>query len=356
KTLHTIHISVVFFAALIVITGQLLLEPILVMFGATETILPYAVRYMRILFMGTLFFTFMQVNNNVIRAEGKAKWAMMSMIMAAVLNIILDPIFIFGFKMGIEGAAVATVISQILTVIYQLYYYLSGKSIFKLKFSEYKWDLAIFKEVVIIGFPSFVRQIGTSVLIAMINQSLKIYSGDLAIAAYGVINRAMSFMLMPMFGIGQGMQPIIGFNYGRKRMDLVNKVMKDATIAATAVATFGMLVAIFLPGLIIKMFTTDPEVIRIGANAFRIIVTCFALVGFQVTSSSFYQALGKARPSFVVSISRQILFMIPLIIFLPKFMGLNGVWWSFPIADSASFVLAISMVLHSLKKLKAGIY
>ncbi|MBN2829505.1 MAG: MATE family efflux transporter, partial [Candidatus Cloacimonetes bacterium] len=314
NTLYTIHISIVVFAAIIVILGSIFLEKLLLLFGATETILPFAMDYMRIIFMGTLFFTFMQVNNNVIRSEGNAHWAMISMLLAAILNIILDPIFIFGFKLGIKGAAIATVISQIITVCYHFYYYLSGRSVFTLRFKEYKWDLSIFKEVVIIGFPSFVRQISGSILVAMINQTLKFYSGDLAIAVYGVINRAMSFMFMPMFGIGQGLQPIVGFNYGRKRTDLIQKVMKDATIAASTISTIGMLTAFIFPALIMKMFTTDAEIIKLGSHAFRIIVTCFFFVGFQISSSSFFQAIGKAKPSFVLSISRQVLFMIPLIL------------------------------------------
>ncbi len=351
-TLYTIHISVLFFTTIVVICGQLFLEPILKVFGATEAIMPYAKEYMRVIFMGTLFLTFMQVNNNVVRAEGNAKWAMISMLLAAGMNIILDPIFIFVFNMGIKGAAIATVISQICTVIYLFYYYISGRSIFKLKFKQYRWNPQIFKEVIIIGMPSFVRQIGGSVLIAIINQTLKTYSGDLAIAAYGVINRAMSFMMMPMFGVGQGLQPIVGFNYGRKRHDLVRKVMKDATIGASIISITGMLVVLAIPSFLIRMFTTDLQVLALGSTAFRIIVTAFFLVGFQVMSGSFFQAIGKAAPSFVLSIARQIMFMIPLILILPRILGLNGVWWSFPIADAGSFILSLAMTISYMKRIK----
>ncbi|MDD3840158.1 MAG: MATE family efflux transporter, partial [Clostridia bacterium] len=315
-----------------------------------ENILPYSVEYMQVILLGTVFFSFAMASNNIIRSEGNAKVAMGSMLISGGLNIILDPIFIFVFKMGVKGAAIATVLSQVATVIYLIYYFISGKSQVKFKWKNLIIDVDLLKEIFSIGSPSFARQVAGSFMAIVINNGLAKYGGDIAISAFGVINRLLSFVFMPMFGIVQGLQPIIGYNYGARKYDRVRKSVKLGIFYATAMSVIGFFVLMIFPEQIISLFNQDAELIETGTYAMRIIVIALPLVGFQVVGASIFQAIGKALPSLILSMSRQILFLIPLVLILPLYFGLNGVFGAFPVADILSALITFIMVVRQMKE------
>ncbi|AZR72725.1 MATE family efflux transporter [Anoxybacter fermentans] len=334
---------------LMTIFGLIFLTPLLRLFGATDTILPYSIDYLSVILLGSFFFVFAVSSNNLVRSEGNAKTAMFSMIIGTGLNIILDPVFIFGFNMGIKGAAIATVISQISSFIYLVIYFLSGKSILKIRRKDLIPDLNLLPEIFSIGISSFVRTVAGSIFAIVINNSIAYYGSDLHIAVLGVANRVLAFMLMPLFGIIQGLQPIIGFNYGAKNMMRVKEGLKLAIGAATALSTFGFLILIIFTEPIVRIFNNDPNLIQEGVPIIRILILLLPVIGFQVVGASLFQAIGKAKPALFLSMSRQILFLIPLILILPQFFKLAGIWYAFPLADLLSTVVTLLWVAKEVQ-------
>ncbi|WP_100372639.1 MATE family efflux transporter [Bacillus sp. FJAT-45037] len=338
-------ISLIFLISLLgVIAAFTFLEEMLLLFGASPDILPFAVDYTFPILIGTFFFAFAFAINNIIRSEGNAKFAMMTMIIPAVINIILDPIFIFGLDMGVKGAAIATVISQAAVTVVLLHYYLSGKSTIAITWKNLAIKWSIMKEVVSVGIPAFVQQASGSIMMIAINSMLIQFGSDLYVAIFGIIQRIIMFTVMPIIGLLQGMMPIVGYNYGAKQFDRMRETiwltMKMVIICSVAV----FILMMTIPGVFMRIFTADPVVIEAGSNAIRIMFLGFFVVGVQVVAGGLYQALGKPKPALILSLSRQILFLIPLVLILPHFFGVNGVWIAFPIADILSFILASALL------------
>ncbi|MGB3366023.1 MAG: MATE family efflux transporter [Acidaminobacteraceae bacterium] len=331
--------------------GVTFLDPLLRLFGASDTLLPYAREYMSVIFYGSIFFSFSVSSNNLIRAEGNAKVAMLTMLIGTIINIILDPIFIFGFDMGIRGAALATILSQFITFIYVIRYMYSGKSMLNLRLHHLTPKYEYIREIITVGAPAFVRQVGGSFLAIILNNSLVFFGGDLAIAAYGVINRVILFIFMPMFGVVQGLQPIAGFNYGAKKFTRVNEVIRLSIKILVIYATIGSVIAFLFPETIFRIFTNDAEVISIGASALKIIVLGLPFVGIQIVSSSIYQSLGKAKPAMFLSLLRQIIIFIPLVLILPHIgnLGIVGIWITYPISDILSTAISGVMIKREMK-------
>lgn len=348
-------LSIVIIGILLITFGRQFLSPILTLFGATETLLPLAYDYMNIILMGSIFLTISMVSNNIIRAEGNAKTAMISMMIGTGFNIIMDPIFIELLGFGIKGAAIATVLGQILAFIYVTNYFYRGKSNFKIMPHHLKPNLTYLKEIFTVGFPTFMRQIAGSILAIVVNNSLGFYGGDLAISVYGVINRVMMFILMPMFGIVQGFQPIASFNYGAKNFNRVIEVLKVSIKALIIYSTIGILLIQLFPGLIIRMFNSDTELISLGKVAIRVVTIMLPFVGIQIIAASLFQAIGKAGPALIVSMSRQTLFLIPLVLILPKLsnLGLMGIYMAFPIADVLAILLSLFLLKREIDSLKS---
>ena len=336
---------------LICILGLVFIDPLLKVFGATDVLLPYAKEYLQVILIGSIYFPFAVSANNLIRAEGNAKVAMVSMLIGTILNIILDYIFIFPLNMGIRGAALATIISQLITVIYILFYLYGGQSTLKVKLHHLKPDFKIIYEMMAVGFPSFARQAAGSIIAIIMNHSLAFYGGELAISVYGVVNRVIMFLFMPLFGIVQGMQPIAGYNYGAKRVDRVKEVVKLSIIATTVFAVFSTLVGELFPRFIIGMFDTDPALIENGVYALRIIISMVPIVGVQIIGAALFQALGKVVPSLLLTLSRQVLFLIPFVLILPRIYGLGllGIWISFPLADFLSTLFTVALLKREMK-------
>lgn len=335
----------------VTVVGLIFLEPMLLKFGASEATLPYAKQYITIILIGVVFQNVGFGLNNTIRSEGNPRIAMYTMLIGGILNTILDPIFIFVFHMGVRGAAIATVISQAVNTIWVLSYFFSGKSVLKIRYKNLKLKTKVVKSIFAIGLSPFSMQIAASVVAIISNRSLAKYSGDLAIGAMGVITSTSMLVLMPIFGINQGAQPIIGYNYGAKRFDRVKHALKLAILAATAITTTGFIIIQLFPKQLISIFNKDPELLSIGIHGIRIYLFMLPIVGFQIVSSSYFQAIGKAKVSIFLSLSRQVIILIPLLFTLPRFFDLDGVWMSGPSSDAISSVLTAIFLFIEMKHL-----
>jgi len=339
-------LGIVFSVAVVVFVS-----PILRLFGATENIIPYARDYLSIISFGFVYFPFLVSTNNLIRAEGDAKNSMVILLLATISNIILDPIFIFVFKLGIKGAAYATIIAQFIGFTYAVLYYLRRKSSIKIKIHHFKLKFSVVKEMISLGFASFIRQVSTSFLIILVNNSLRFYSGDIAIAAYSIVNKIAMFVTMPLFGIVSGVQPMIGYNYGAMKMNRVKESLKVSILSTVVIGLFFSILSLVFPTPIISIFSNDPELISNGAFPLRMIILLFPLIGFQFIGAGFFQSIGKARPSIILSLTRQVIFLLPLILLLPLLWGLNGIWIAFPIADLLAIITTGIFLYRELKKI-----
>jgi len=349
---------IVILSSIIAAIGLFFTEPMLRLFGATDTILPYAKDYITIILWGSIFFSFAMSSNNLIRAEGNAKVAMATMLIGAILNIILDPIFIFVFKMGVKGAALATVISKFVSFLYVLTYLYSGKSSLKVKLHHLKPKMHIIIEILTVGFASFARQVTGSVVAIVVNNSLRIFGGDMALIIVGILHRVTMFIFMPLFGVVQGMQPIVGFNYGAKKLDRVKETLKLSLITTTAFASFGWLIIELFPLVIIGVFTKDAEIIEKGSTIMRVVISMIPLIGIQIVGAALFQSLGKAVPSLILALLRQVLLFIPLVIILPRVFSLRlwGIWIAYPAADILSVVLTVLFLRSELKKMSLSMW
>ncbi|AOY77964.1 MATE family efflux transporter [Clostridium formicaceticum] len=344
-------LSVGILGILICVSGLIAIEPLLRIFGATDILLPYSKEYLQVILIGSIYFPFAVCGNNLIRAEGNAKTAMFSMLIGAIANIILDYLFIFPLNMGIAGAALATILSQLLSVIYVLVYILGKQTTFKIKLYHLKPDKKILYEIVTVGFASFARQVAGSIMAIILNHSLALYGGELAISVYGVIQRIIMFLFMPMFGIVQGMQPIVGYNYGANKINRVKEVVKLSIIATTLFASVSTLFGELFPNFIIGMFDNDPNLIKNGVFALKIVIAMVPIIGIQIVGAALFQSLGKAIPSLLLTLSRQVLFFIPLLLVLPRIYGLGllGIWITFPLADFLSTIFTVVLMRKEMK-------
>ncbi len=330
--------------------GLIFLEEILVLFGATENVLPYSIDYMRIILLGSVFLAIGTGMNSFIRAEGNPKIAMFTMLIGAVVNIVLDYIFIFIFNWGIKGAAAATVISYIVTSAWVLYYFIAGKGIIKLKRSMLKLERSVSTQVIKLGFPIFVIQITGSIQQLILNRSLARYGGDLSLAVIGVIMSITTFLVMPAMGISQGAQPILGFNKGAGEEKRVKDTLGLSLIFATLIITIGFIIAKIWPAQLIALFNDNPKLIEQGVEGMDIFFKFIPLVSVQMLGTSYFQAVGKAKQATVLGLLRQVIIFIPLLILLPMRWGLSGVWWSAPISDLGAFLLTGIWLLFDMKQ------
>ncbi|SHH14424.1 MATE family efflux transporter [Tepidibacter thalassicus] len=328
------------------------MDKLLILFGATELTINYARDYMSVIAYGIVLNSFAMSTNNYVRAEGNAKVAMITMIVGAVINIILDAVFIFALDMGIKGAALATVIAQIFSAIWLLLYYIKGDSILKIKISNFKLTKENVKEIIMIGMAAFFRQIAGSVLMVIVNRSLIKYGSDYHVVVLGIINRFFMFMFMPLFGIAQGFQPIAGFNYGAKKFDRVQECFKYASLYASIQSVVAFLVMFLFPKFVISIFTNDVNTINIGVNALEMMIWGLPFIGFQIIGSTLFQAIGKGVESLILTMSRQIILLIPLVLILPLFIGVKGIYYSYPISDILSTVITFILVVKENKIFK----
>lgn len=332
--------------------GLIFLNPLLKLFGASSAVLPYSRDYLQIILAGAIFQTVGFGMNNFIRAEGNPKTAMYTMLIGAALNIIIDPIFIFGLNMGVRGAALATIISQAASAIWVLSYFFGGKSALNIHKDNFKLKLTVVKSIVAIGSAPFFMQIASSAINAIFNNNLQTYGGDTAIASFGIINSITMFILMPIFGINQGAQPIIGYNYGAKQFDRVKSTLKLAVMGATTITITGYIITRVFPVQLISFFGgNNQNLINMASEGLKIFLYVLPIIGFQIVSSNYFQAVGKPKHAMFLSLSRQVLFLIPIIIILPKFYGLKGLWAAAPLSDILASIVTGIWITIEMKKL-----
>ena len=352
KHLGNAFTLIIIASVLITIIGLVFMHKILGLFGASADTEVYAREYMQIIFFGTIFNMLSFGLNHSIRSDGSPKVAMLSMLIGAGTNIILDPIFIFVFGMGVRGAAIATVISQIVSTIWILYYFTKGKSNLKIKREYLSLDKAIVLSIFSIGVSPFSMQIAQSIVQVLANNALKTYGGDLAIGAMTIINSVAMIFMMPIFGLNQGSQPIIGYNYGAEKYKRVKQAVKSATLVATIIVSIGWIITQAAPHLLISIFNRDEQLVGIASTGMRIFLFMLPVVGAQVISSNYFQSIGKAKISMFLSLLRQVILLIPCLIILPKIFGLTGVWLAGAVSDGLSSLITLIIFFMSVRKLK----
>jgi putative MATE family efflux protein len=347
----------IIFSAILMILGLSDTDFWLRLIGASEDVLPYASDYLRIILIGMFFQTFAMAFNFLIRAEGNVRVPMISMIIGAALNIILDAIFIIPLEMGVAGAAWATIIAQFVSVAYCVFYYILDRSFLKIYLKNILIDWKILGSILAIGISSFIMMMANSICAIIINHILHQYGGDIAISAWGVLNRIMMFALIPGLVIGQGLQPILGFNYGAGRHDRGLKVIKISIISATVFCVAAFIILYSFPGFFAGVFSSESELISLTVYAARRIFITIPIIGFTIVSSTMFQALGKPIQAFLSSVSRTVLFLLPLVLILPHYWQLDGVWLAPPITDVLTFILVLGLFIpqmRNLVKLRAG--
>jgi putative MATE family efflux protein len=336
--------------ALTVIPGMIFLEELLTGFGGSEHTTPYAADYLRIVIPGTVFTSLSFSYNSVMRASGYPKKAMMTMIVGAVMNILLDPVFIFQFDMGIRGAAIATVISMAVSAALVMWHFVSRHSLLRFRRHSFRFDRRVMWYIVSIGISPFLMQLAGSLVNVIMNRSLQACGGDLALGANGIIVSFGMLLVMLVVGIAQGMQPVVGFNYGAGHRHRVMETFRLVTVTATCVTGIGWLGSLFLPGAIVRAFTSEQALIDITANGLRLNLHVFILVGSHITITHFFQSIGKAGKAVFLSLSRQVLFLIPCLLLLPPFWGLDGVWYAGPLSDTLSVLTAWLLLWYHVRK------
>ncbi|MEF9952377.1 MAG: MATE family efflux transporter [Clostridium sp.] len=357
---NAVTLSIVISLAITVL-GIMFLDPLLEAFGAQGQVLSYARDYMFIILLGNLFGTTAFSLNNIIRAEGNPKIAMATMIIGAIINTILNPVFIFGLDMGIKGAALATIIAQASSLLWVVIHFFSSKSLLKIRPQYLKLDWTIIRGIFAIGASPFAMQIAASAITISMNKQLVNYGSEISIAVMGVVNSITMFILMPIFGLNQGVQPIIGYNYGAKQYARVKKALNLAIISATAVSTVGYILVAIFPEPIIMLFASksDPKILseflEQGTYAFRVYLCMLPIVGFQIVSSNYFQCVGKAKYSIFLSLSRQVIILLPLLYIVPRFFGLHGVYMAGPISDALSSLLTGIFIIFEIRKLNSQI-
>lgn len=335
----------------IAITGTIFANPILNLFGASENTLFYAKEYIGIILLGCTFNILSFALNSTVRADGNPKMSSITMVIGCGANIILDYLFIFVLNLGVKGAALATIISQAITFFIILYYYTAGNSNLKLKIENFKLKKHLVTMTFAIGIAPFATQIANSLVQVIANNALKTYGSDLAIGAMTVISSLNIIFMMPIFGINQGCQPIIGFNYGAKKYERAKEAFKYATIAACVICIIGFISIQCFPTQIISLFNNDPELTTLAIKGIRIYLLMMPVVGINIVATSYYQSIGKAKISMFVSLLRQVILLIPFTIILPKFIGLDGVWAAGACADSLSVIITLILLKKEFKQL-----
>lgn len=339
-------------SVVITAVGLIFLEPLLRTLGASEAVLPYARDYTGIILWGTLFQSIGFGMNNFIRAEGQPKIAMVTMLIGAILNTILDPLFIFVFHWGIKGAALATILSQMVSALWVLYHFFGGRSSLKIHMRNLRLDLGSVSRILVLGSAPFAMQAAAGLLNVIMNRSLTAYGGDVAVSSMGVVNSVTILFLMPIFGINQGVQPILGYNYGAKNHDRVREALKLGILSATAIVTVGFIVTQLYSREIVSFFNPrDPELIAFGAKAIRIYLAFLPIIGFQIVASTYFQAVGKPKHAMLLSLSRQVMILIPALLILPRFFGVNGILYAGPLSDLISSGITGVFIARELKHL-----
>ncbi|MDD4801829.1 MAG: MATE family efflux transporter [Syntrophomonas sp.] len=328
-------------------------EPILVAFGASPEVLPYARDFTQIIMLGSVFGSISMGMNNFIRAEGNPKVSMYTQLLGAVINVVLNYVFIFQFGWGMKGSAFATILAQLISALWVLGYFFTGRSLIKLRLRNLRPTWSVLSAVIAIGFAPSAMQIASSVQQVILNKTLMVHGGDMALSAIGIIMSIATLLFMPILGVSQGAQPLIGYNYGARQYGRVRATWKLAVGAGTILSVIGYLVIIIWPDQLAGMFSEgDTALTAMTTHAMRTYMALIPILGFQIISSNYFQAVGKPRQAAILSLSRQVLFFIPLLLILPRYWDVDGVWRSAPIADFLAVNLTAALMYLEMRKLK----
>ena len=330
------------------------LDPILRFFGASDVTLPYAREFMEVILAGNMITHMYFGMNAVLRASGKPRHAMYATLFTVFMNIILVVCFVWWFRWGIRGAALATVTSQTLALCWQMWVFSDKRELLHLKRGIYRLKANLVRNILSIGISPFLMNATACVIVIFMNNQFKRYGGDMAVGAYGIANTMGMLFFMFVIGINQGMQPIAGYNYGAKKYDRMMRCLNLSILSATAVMTFGWLLAMLFPGAMARIFTTDQTQIQMAAEGIRLNMVLFPVIGFQAVITNFFQCIGRVKISIFLSLSRQLLFLLPLVLVLPLFWGLRGVWVSLPASDGVASVVTAIVMWRYMSKIKAN--
>ena len=338
------------------IVTLLFLDPILYFFGASEATVGYAREYMTVILLGNVITHMYLGLNSVLRASGHPRKAMYATINTVVINTVLDPLFIYGFGWGIRGAAIATVLAQVISLVWQFRILSNRRELLHFRRGIYRLHAKIVRDILAIGMSPFLMNLAACFIVILINKGLKEFGGDLSIGAYGIVNRVAFFFVMVVMGLNQGMQPIAGYNFGAQQYDRVLRVLKLTAIGATCVTTCGFLLGELMPRLAVSLFTKDAELVRLAAEGMRITFVCFPIIGFQMVATNFFMSIGMAGKAIFLSLSRQLLFLLPGLVLLPplfdqytQWNGSWGVWCAMPLSDLLASIVAFLMLMHQLR-------
>ena len=356
RVLGNVIVLNVLLSAIVMVVGLIWLDPILMAFGASEDTLGYAHEYMEIILYGNILTHIYFGLNAMLRSAGHPRFSMVATIVAVTVNIILDPIFIFVLNMGVRGAALATVLSQVVAVVWQLTKFLDRSELVRFHRGIWRLNREITHRALAIGMSPFLYNIAHCFVVIIINNQLKNYGGDLAIASYGVINRLTFVFAMMVMGLNQGMQPIAGYNYGAQQYDRVLRSFYLTCLYATGVMAIVFILGECFPRLVTEIFTHDPELINLTIRPMRIICSTMLIIGFQMVTGNLFTSIGKAGKAIFLSLTRQVLYLIPLAIWLPLIFNdpLDGVWWSIPVSDTMSAITAVIVLLASRRNFQSG--
>lgn len=339
KIIGTSFLLTILFTGTVVTLLYIFLDPILMAVGATEETFPHAQEFLRYLLPGNIFLTMCFNFNSMMRASGYPQKAMYTMLIGVVANIIIAPIFLFGFKMGIKGAAIATIISMFIGLCFVMFHFMNKNSMLRLRKVNIRLNAKIVWAIVSIGLSPFFIQIAASAVSFFMNHQLRVYGGNVAIEAFAISNTLVMIIIMIIVGLTQGMQPIVGYNYGAKRIERVKETLNYTIKVGVVIGTIGLLLVLFLPGIFVEPFNPSPPLAEASVKAIRTITVMLPLVGFQIVVTNFFQCIGMAAKSIFLSLTRQFLFLIPSLFILPSLFGLNGVWYSIPVSDFLATVL-----------------
>ena len=320
------------------------LDPILYFFGGSDETVGYARDYMKVILYGNVITHLYLGLNAVLRSAGHPQKAMYATIATVVINTILDPLFIYGFGWGIQGAAIATILAQVISLMWQFRLFSNKEELLHFHRGIFRLKRKIVFDSLAIGMAPFLMNLASCFIVILINQGLKKYGGDLAIGAFGIVNRLVFLFVMIVMGLNQGMQPIAGYNFGARLYPRVTRVLKLTIYGATIVTTTGFLMGMLIPGLAVSIFTSHEELIRQSAEGLRIVVLFFPIVGFQMVTSNFFQSIGMASKAIFLSITRQVLILIPCLLILPRYFGQTGVWVSMPVSDLIASLISAGML------------
>lgn len=328
------------------------LDPILYFFGGSDETVGYARDYMYIILLGNTITHLYLGLNAVLRSSGHPQKAMYATIATVIINTILDPVFIYGFGWGIRGAAIATIVAQIISLMWQLWIFSSKEELLHFHRGIFRLKRKIVFDSLAIGMSPFLMNMAACFIVILINQGLKKYGGDLAIGAFGIVNRLVFIIVMIVMGLNQGMQPIAGYNFGAKQYERVTKTLKLTIIYATGVTTFGFIIGMLFSDTVVGIFTSDAELIELSAKGLRIVVMFFPIIGFQMVTANFFQSIGMASKAIFLSLTRQMVVLLSCLLILPRFFGAAGVWYSMPISDLLASLIAGTMLVWQFRKFR----